>query len=658
LPRLKIRLGKQVIESPDVPIETFIKLNNVLKKFSSSVINGALKLDWRAIAFFNDLIARLEEGGCERVFIESIKDAVQAALREIPKIIFENDGVLLLVHNYDPKAILNELGGDMRFRIIKTVRFGDIEVPYLAYKYQELPRLYGAIDNEELDENFRSILVALRNQLVTKNKVKVSPYGVKYIEVRIPIHAPRDLIEKIKELGVIEYYVLEATKDEMILRQEKVYKINKTDSELVLRLPSYAISRICEIVSNYGYITELDVKIPASIKVKLDKKFTLMPFQEEAINTWLQRNKLGTIVVPTGGGKTFIGLAAIEKLRVPSIVFVPNKLLLWQWRDRVSQFLGISLSDIGILGAGYREIRDITIATYQSGVKYIDKIADKFALVIFDEGHHVPAKTFKEVALYLRAPYRMALSATPKRHDKNEILLFRLAGEIVYEISYQKLVIQGFLAPLAVRKVLVPLPKELVPVYNRLENELKNVENPIEKKVKINKLIELARDNPNKIGVIREIVNKHKDEKMFIFAGSIKFAEMIKTAIKDIVPAAVLTAKTSELEEKKIAEAFKRGDIRALVLVKKGEEGLDVGDASVAIITGGSKQVREFIQRVGRVLRGGRNKLAWVYEIVTMNTIEEAISRARRARDLVRGIEDYILKNFGVKAFRVIRRML
>ena len=82
---------------------------------------------------------------------------------------------------------------------------------------------------------------------------------------------------------------------------------------------------------------------------------------------------------------------------------------------------------------------------------------------------------------------------------------------------------------------------------------------------------------------------------------------------------------------------------------------MDVGDASVAIIAGGSKQEREFIQRVGRVLRGGKGKLAWVYEIVTENSVEELISRARGARDLVSGLENFIRRKFGIDAYRVVR---
>ena len=78
---------------------------------------------------------------------------------------------------------------------------------------------------------------------------------------------------------------------------------------------------------------------------------------------------------------------------------------------------------------------------------------------------------------------------------------------------------------------------------------------------------------------------------------------------------------------------------------------MDVGDASIAIIAGGSKQEREFIQRVGRVLRGEKGKLAWVYEIVTKGTIEESLSKSRQARSLVRGLEDIVWERFRVKAY-------
>ena len=262
-------------------------------------------------------------------------------------------------------------------------------------------------------------------------------------------------------------------------------------------------------------------------------------------------------------------------------------MLLTQWIEKISKFLGVPKGLIGVLGKGEKKIRDITVATYQSGYKNVEILWDKFSFAVFDEAHHIPAQTFKRVALYLPAPYRLALSATPKRRDKNEILLFKLVGDVVYKIEYRDLVLRGIVAPLVVRRILVPLPADLLIQYNAVQRELYRARDPIEKKKIVNKLIAIARDNPVKIEVIKEIIKRNRDEKIFIFAGSIDFAEKIEKAIKQIIPTAALTSKTETAKERRIQEAFKKGILRALILVKKGEEGVDVGDASIAIIAGG-----------------------------------------------------------------------
>ncbi len=655
MPQIKLTIGKYKIISEDLPIHIFLKINNLLKRFSSGLVDGYHKLDWRALAFKDELIEKLRNAKADGDFINDLSSLLNTISEKVDRTIMEENEILFLSINANPIELAKQIGGEFKIRVIENPEIGRVEAPYISIPYHDIVKLQKIVEDPSVPSSFKDVIKEFLEKQPSEKLARISRYGVKFIEIRIPKFSQEGLIEEIKELGTIKYYVPDPSSEEPVLKEEKLYKVQYKRNEIVIMLPSYALSRLYGVLSKYGFNAKIEFDIPAQLKVRIRKNFTLYPHQEEAISSWIKAKKMGTIVIPTGGGKTHVALGAIAELRVPTIIFVPNKLLLWQWRDRVSKFLDIPKEKIGILGAGERIIKEITIATYQSGVRYIDKIADKFSFVVFDEGHHVPAKTFKEVALYLLSPYRMALSATPKRHDKNEILLFKLSGKIVYEISYADLVRRGFLAPLAVRKILVPLSPELHGMYEKLAREVDLARTPLEKKQRINKLIEIARDNPEKIRVIREIVQKHRDEKIFIFTGSIKFAEMIATSIKDIIPVAVLTAKTSEIEEKSITKSFIEGHIRALVLVKKGEEGLDVGDASVAIIAGGTKQVREFIQRVGRVLRGGPSKLAWVYEIVTRNTIEEGISKARRARDLVLGIEDFIYKNFGVRAFRVIR---
>ncbi len=644
--KIKVYIGDSWITTEDMDIKLLFRFNDVLRKFSMKYEDG-LRIDWRGFAFKSELISNLLKIDISGDFIRKLDSYLDEALKTSPDYLMKEGNVLIAVKDYNYKEIADTVKTELEIEEVDS-SLGKIQLGFLRFSPSDILMLR----TKRFPDKFMQIVEKIIKKQ-EERKVVVYSSGSTHIAVNIPLFAKKELVEEIKSLGIIEYYVQDEN-GEFVLQKENVYSISKDRDGITIFLPAYALAFIPDIVAKHGYIFENKVKVKSTLNINLRRNFDFLPHQKEAVEEWM-KNKKGVIVIPTGGGKTFIGMGIIDLLKVPTLILVPNKILLWQWRNRIAKYLGVPQSEIGILGGGESKIADITVSTYQSGVRNKEKLAKRFMLLICDESHHVPAKTFKEVALYSAAPYRLALSATPKRYDKNEILLFKLMGGIVYEIKYQDLVMMGILAPMAVRKIIVDLPWEIKERYKELEKKLDSAISERERRMLLNKLIEIARDNPAKLEVIREIVKRHKNDKMFIFAGSIKFAKDIAEKIKDLIPVAVLTAETPPHEEKKIGEDFAKGRIRALVLVKKGEEGLDVGDASVAIIAGGSKQVREFIQRVGRVLRGGRDKLAWVYEIVTRGTVEEAISKARRARNLVRGIEDFVRKNFGVKAYRVIK---
>ncbi|MHA1589587.1 MAG: DEAD/DEAH box helicase [Candidatus Njordarchaeales archaeon] len=666
MPIQRIQFGSKIIESSkNLSWTRILELSDYLRKFA--YWNPEEKIwivNWR---FFPNLdIVRSMINYLKNVdpkYAEQLSNILMELRKAVPEFEVSKDRIFILADRFDPYEIVkDEKYKDLDPRLIRRnleiKGIGNLEVPYVSFSirkisqyvhengYESLPELL----KKYLDENFLEKY---------EPRIEIHPISPKYVRVSIPSSLAWDsLLYSLSEIGNIRYYY-EDINGELVEKKQEIVKIKKLPSgDVKILLPSYALSVIEHILKSYNIKYQINYGVPLRSDVfrylKPDELF-LLDHQKEALAAWMNAGCRGTIVIPTGGGKTFIALAAIAEKRVPSLILVPNKWLLHQWADRISRYLGIPRGFIGILGGGEQKVKDITVATYQSAYKYVEKLSEKFAMVFFDEAHHVPARTFKNVALFLRAPYRMALSATPKRRDNNEILLFKLAGGIVYKISYQELVRRGILAPVAIRKILVPLPVEYRLIYSQLEKRLELADNEVEKRKILNKLIEIARDNPIKLEVIRELIKNHKDDKIFVFAGSIKFAEKIAETIKKILPTALLTSKTDKSKESFIQRAFIRGDIRCIVLIKKGEEGVDVGDASVAIIAGGSKQEREFIQRVGRVLRGGKGKLAWVYEIVTENSVEELISRARGARDLVSGLENFIRRKFGIDAYRVVR---
>lgn len=656
MPVQRVRIGPVTVESGDLPWDAIKQVSRWLREFFRwDPRERTWSATWR-------VFARLDQAlkVCDRIayhdarYASELKSALVRVASKVPPYIVEGDAVVIPLISVDPIAVSRQLrAAGFDFTLSRTsihVDGAELELACVRMSKKAISALRKRLKELELPEAFvRAVMQAPVEELVAQ----IKPRDKKTIEVFLPPDVSDEVVEQICELGVIRYRERRLSKEE----EERVIslvEVERTAEGTYIYLPSYAGVFAKRILKRHGIPHKAELGIPES-QFECSPKIKLYDFQQEALSAWLANEKLGTIVLPTGSGKTFVAMAAMAQLRVPTVVFVPNTMLLDQWVEKIAEWLGVRRSLIGKFGGGERVIRTITIATYQSGSKYIEELADKFAFVVFDEAHHVPARTFVKVALYLRAPFRMALSATPKRADGNESLLFKLSGNVVYAVQYSDLVRRGLLTPFIIRRILVPLPAHLALEYRRAEEMANNASDDVERARWISKALRIASDNPIKIEVIKKLVQRHRNEKIFIFCGSIAFAQQVYTAIRNLVRAALLTSQVSKDREEMLRKAFERGAITCLVLVHKAEEGVDLPDASVAIIAGGSKQQREFIQRIGRVLRRAPGKkLAYIYELVTDGTIERAIANARGARSLAREIEDIVYRRFGVPAFSVL----
>ena len=157
-------------------------------------------------------------------------------------------------------------------------------------------------------------------------------------------------------------------------------------------------------------------------------------YQQAALDAWREHGRQGSVVLPTGSGKTFLGLQAIADAGVATLVVAPTIDLMNQWHATLTNAFGDQLLEaIGVLGGGSHEVAAITVTTYDSAYRYINECGDRFGLLIADEEHHLPAPTYRQIPEMSIAPYRLGLTATYERADGKYELLDDLLGPVVYE---------------------------------------------------------------------------------------------------------------------------------------------------------------------------------------------------------------------------------
>ncbi|AET34252.1 helicase, possible DNA repair rad25 [Pyrobaculum ferrireducens] len=407
---------------------------------------------------------------------------------------------------------------------------------------------------------------------------------------------------------------------ELVERSIKLVKVEQSGGAYLVKFPVFVRDRVVKVLKELGYVVELEEA--AYPRVEYRGGFSLFPFQREAVDNWASHGMRGTVIIPTGGGKTFVGLEAMRRAGTSALVLVVTKELAAQWVERIRKYLGVSP---GVLGGGSREVRDVTVAIYNSAVKYIDELVGRFGLVVFDEAHHVPAETFKEVALSLDSPFRLALSATPEREDKNEHLIYEAVGPPVYRASYRSMMEAGLVVPVEHYRVYVRMSREEERSYASLPSDNAIV------------LRNAAAKAGAKIPVAVRIVAREValGSKVLVFTQFIDQAEELYRGLREGGVAAELI--TSEEGNREAAfRRFSAGVSRVVVTTTVLDEGVDVPDAEVAVVVSGTGSRRQMIQRVGRVVRATSGKrAARVYELVARGTIEEALSEARHFDEVV-----------------------
>ncbi len=484
-----------------------------------------------------------------------------------------------------------------------------------GYDWKDVLAILESLDVPEED------LALIKNEFVESKKVIVYLGSDGWLRIRSRVF----LKEIIRELGFYLPYD----------RVRREY-----------RAPPFQYKKIVEHFRSKGLIVEDKLGLLDNADLNREIRFLgeLRPYQKEALQAWVEAGYQGIIALPTGAGKTVIADAAIAHLRKRTLVVVYTREHVLQWVESLRKFTSAG----NLVGAYYgdeKRLSPITVTTYQTAFRKVDLFAPLFSLLVFDEVHHLPADKFRRIATRMPAPYRLGLSATVEREDGKHEELFPLLGNIVYKTTPGELTKKGYLAPYVIKRVKV----ELTPEEKKEYEKLRRTYMVLTRGASFNEVLARAKKgDPNAIQAIRvhaemrniiqysesklrEVEKIIKNElsrgaKIIVFTQYKKQAEEIASRVGGLL----LHGGLDKRRREQILREFKSMKSGVLVVTTVGDEGLDIPDADVGILVSGTGSPRQFLQRLGRLLRPKNGKQARLYEVIVAGTSEEFQSKKRR----------------------------
>ncbi|MGF6352788.1 DNA excision repair protein ERCC-3 [Paenibacillus sp. 4624] len=362
--------------------------------------------------------------------------------------------------------------------------------------------------------------------------------------------------------------------------------------------------------------------------------FALRSYQQKAVDAFQEGEGTGgsgLLVLPCGAGKTIIGMAVLERLQCECLILTSNTTSVRQWIQEIQDKTTITAEQIGEYSGQKKQVKPVTVATYQILTHRKSKDADfthihllherKWGLIIYDEVHLLPAPVFRATA-DIQATRRLGLTATLVREDGCEQDVFSLIGPKLYDMPWKELEQQGWIAEVKCKEVRVPLSPELRSTYVQAEGKHQ---------------FRLAAENPAKLKVVKRLLERHQNLPTLVIGQYLDQLEMIAREID----APLISGSMSQQERIHWFSAFRKGEIRTIVVSKVANFAIDLPDAAVALeISGSFGSRQEEAQRLGRILRpkAGENK-AYFYALVSENSKEQDFALNRQMFLVEQGYE-------------------
>jgi DNA excision repair protein ERCC-3 len=376
-----------------------------------------------------------------------------------------------------------------------------------------------------------------------------------------------------------------------------------------------------------GYADGAPLEIDLRETAVSGRPFGLRKYQRESVDAFWSGGRetggCGVVVLPCGAGKTVVAIGALAACKTHTLILTTNTVALRQWKNEILDKTTIHPDDIGEYSGDVKEIKPVTLATYQvltyrkskdSPFEHF-KIFDQgqWGLVIYDEVHLLPAPVFRATAS-IQARRRLGLTATLVREDAREDDVFSLIGPKKYDVPWKVLEKQGWIAQALCTEVRVRLPEDERYRYAVADKRTK---------------FRIASTNPVKVSICRQLIEKHKDDNVLVIG---QFLDQLKVLAKTF-NAEIITGRTAVKERERLYKAFRTGEVKLLIVSKVANFAIDLPDANIAIQVSGTFGSRqEEAQRLGRILRpkSDSSVVARFYSLVSRDTCDQDYSVKRQ----------------------------
>jgi DNA excision repair protein ERCC-3 len=411
---------------------------------------------------------------------------------------------------------------------------------------------------------------------------------------------------------------------EEILRQKKIAPMlgQRVDDDTVLVHPSER-GRLKQALLKVGWPAEdLAGYVDGEAHpIELDQtEWQLRDYQQQAADMFWEGGS-GVVVLPCGAGKTLVGAAAMARAQATTLILVTNTVAGRQWRRELLARTSLTDDEIGEYSGEKKEIRPVTIATYQvmttrrkGEYRHLELFDSRdWGLIIYDEVHLLPAPIFRLTA-DLQSRRRLGLTATLIREDGREGDVFSLIGPKRYDAPWKDIENQGWIAPADCTEVRVTLTDNERMTYATAEAEDR---------------YRLAATARTKLPVIEQIVARHPDDQILVIGA---YLDQLEDVAEHLGGVPVIQGSTTNKERERLYDEFRRGEQRVLVVSKVANFSIDLPEAAVAVqISGTFGSRQEEAQRLGRVLRPKADgRQAHFYTVVSRDTLDAEYAAHRQ----------------------------